>query len=311
MTLPTILIVDDEPQVIDLVCTVLTGDHDILFALDGQRALDLAIGESPDLILLDVTMPGRDGFEVCRALKQHPDTASIPVIFVTGRIDPEDETKGLEIGAVDYVSKPINPAILRARVRNHLELKQIRDHLARLASRDGLTGLYNRRHFDSALQQECDRVGRGFRPLSLLMIDVDHFKRYNDSMGHQAGDDCLRHVAAAIGQPLHRTTDLAARYGGEEFSVILPATGREDARRLAERIRQSVWAANLPHPESPFGRVSLSIGVATTPGDGRITPGALIAEADGHLYRAKEHGRNRTVATETETEVGAGADIGA
>ncbi|WP_019646527.1 diguanylate cyclase [Novispirillum itersonii] len=296
MTLPTVLIVDDEPHIIDIASGVLSADYDLLFALNGDRAIELATGQSPDLILLDVTMPGRDGFDVCRALKQHPDTASIPVIFVTGRIDPEDETRGLEIGAVDYVSKPITPAILRARVRNHLELKQIRDHLARLAMRDGLTGLFNRRHLDQTLQQECERVGRGGKDLSLLMIDVDHFKRYNDSMGHQAGDDCLRHVGAALQRPLHRKTDLAARYGGEEFVAVLPATSAGEAFRMAEAIRLSVWDAALPHPDSPFGRVSLSVGVATVSGGTRVTPDGLLGRADAALYRAKAEGRNRSVA---------------
>ena len=296
MTLPTVLIVDDEPHIIDIASGVLSADYDLLFALNGDRAIELATGQNPDLILLDVTMPGRDGFDVCRALKQHPDTASIPVIFVTGRIDPEDETRGLEIGAVDYVSKPITPAILRARVRNHLELKQIRDHLARLAMRDGLTGLFNRRHLDQTLQQECERVGRGGKDLSLLMIDVDHFKRYNDSMGHQAGDDCLRHVGAALQRPLHRKSDVAARYGGEEFVAVLPATSAGEAFRMAEAIRLSVWDAALPHPDSPFGRVSLSVGVATVSGGTRVTPDGLLGSADAALYRAKAEGRNRSVA---------------
>lgn len=296
MTLPTVLIVDDEPHIIDIASGVLSADYDLLFALNGDRAIELATGQSPDLILLDVTMPGRDGFDVCRALKQHPDTASIPVIFVTGRIDPEDETRGLEIGAVDYVSKPITPAILRARVRNHLELKQIRDHLARLASRDGLTGLFNRRHLDQTLQQECERVGRGGKDLSLLMIDVDHFKRYNDSMGHQAGDDCLRHVGAALQRPLHRKSDVAARYGGEEFVAVLPATSAGEAFSIAEAIRLSVWDAALPHPDSPFGRVSLCVGVATVSGGTRVTPDGLLGSADAALYRAKAEGRNRSVA---------------
>lgn len=296
MTLPTVLIVDDEPHIIDIASGVLSADYDLLFALNGDRAIELATGQSPDLILLDVTMPGRDGFDVCRALKQHPDTASIPVIFVTGRIDPEDETRGLEIGAVDYVSKPITPAILRARVRNHLELKQIRDHLARLAMRDGLTGLFNRRHLDQTLQQECERVSRGGKDLSLLMIDVDHFKRYNDSMGHQAGDDCLRHVGAALQRPLHRKSDVAARYGGEEFVAVLPATSAGEAFRMAEAIRLSVWDAALPHPDSPFGRVSLSVGVATVSGGTRVTPDGLLGSADAALYRAKAEGRNRSVA---------------
>lgn len=304
MSAPTILIVDDEPYNIDHISQVLSPDYDILFALEGEQALALAHSQGPDLILLDVTMPGRDGFDVCQALKQNPATATIPIIFVTGRIDPEDETRGLEIGAVDYVSKPITPAILRARVRNHLELKQTRDHLARLASRDGLTGLFNRRHFDSSLDQECQRAGRGTTPLSLLMIDVDYFKRYNDTMGHQAGDDALRRVAAEVLRPLHRATDLAARYGGEEFAVILPATGPEDARALAERILSAVRDAAVPHPTSPFGHLTLSIGLTSVPGGTPLHPEDLIARADENLYHAKDQGRNQVVSSCFEPQVG-------
>jgi PleD family two-component response regulator len=218
----TILIVDDETTNIEILAELLASDYDVIFATSGEEALAIVESARPDLILLDVMMPDIDGYEVCARLKKSASSKDISVIFITGLGDLEAETRGLSLGAVDYVTKPINPAVVRMRVRNHIELKIARDELARLAATDGLTGLANRRRFDQVLATECSRLRRSKGRLSLIMIDIDHFKAFNDTYGHVAGDGCLRQVGGAIGSVIHRTPDLAARYGGEEFSCILP-----------------------------------------------------------------------------------------
>ena len=180
---------------------------------------------SPDLVLLDIKMPGMDGYEVCRRLKQHATTRDIPVIFVTALGEEEDETRGLDAGAIDYITKPVSPRILRARVRAHLSAKDAQDRLAELSRIDELTGIANRRRFDEMLALEWRRNLRQRMPLSLVMCDIDYFKAFNDSHGHVAGDRCLRCVAVAVAGAMRRPTDLPARYGGEEFAALLSATG--------------------------------------------------------------------------------------
>jgi diguanylate cyclase (GGDEF)-like protein len=297
-----ILIVDDEPINVEILVTVFEEIYDIIVATQGEQALELAQTARPDLILLDVMMPGLDGYEVCARLKQDPDTADIPVIFVTGLGDKQAETDGLEAGAVDYVAKPISPLIVRRRVSNQIELKKARDRLAQMAVTDGLTGLANRRCFDQTLDLEGRRLRRGDGSLSLVMLDVDHFKAFNDTYGHIAGDDCLRAVSRAIQTSVGRATDLAARYGGEEFACILPATPLAGACELAGRIRDNVAALKIPHAASataPFVTVSLGVAsVTSTSSDGDIA--ALLATADTQLYRAKTAGRNRVASCAAE-----------
>ena len=291
-----ILVVDDEPANIELIADIFEHDYEVLFAMNGEKALEIAAAAAPDLILLDVMLPGMDGFEVCSRLKAEPLTRDIPVIFVTGLGDTAAETKGLELGAMDYITKPINPPVVRMRVRNQIELKQARDQLARLATTDGLTGLANRRRFDEVLAMEHARHVRSGAKLALIMLDIDHFKLFNDTYGHVRGDDCLRAVAKVLKTTLHRATDLAARYGGEEFACILPDTiPPHGAHAVAERIRREVAGLNIPHGNSPTaGHVTVSLGVITACCTQDSDPSALVSLADKQLYRAKTAGRNQT-----------------
>ncbi len=239
-------------------------------------------------------LPDLDGYAVCSELKGDPTTAEIPVIFVTALSDPRSEARGLEIGAVDYISKPFSPAIVRARVRNHLEIKRSRALLQKLAVTDSLTGLYNRRHFDQAIEYEAHRHLRRELPLSLVLLDVDHFKRYNDFYGHPAGDDCLRRVAAAIASALKRPADVAARIGGEEFACLLPETDQVGALAVAELIREAISALAIPHASSEVSDiVTASLGVASLAGSDQSGAARLCQLADTNLYRAKGNGRNR------------------
>lgn len=293
----TLLIVDDDAANIEMIFATLGDEYEILFARNGNQCLELARRALPDVILLDVMMPGMDGYAVCTHLKADARTAGIPVVFITGLGDVAAETRGLEVGAVDYVTKPISPAIVRLRVRNQIELKRAREKLQRLAVTDGLTGLANRRHFDVTLDIEIRRLSRSQAPLSLLMLDVDHFKLYNDAYGHVAGDECLRQVAATLAGVVSRAPDLAARYGGEEFAAILPETDHEGAVALAERLRARVAASELAHIASLVAQyVTVSVGIVTVRCTPLQTPSELIALADAQLYRAKHEGRNRVAA---------------
>jgi len=293
--LPRILVVDDEPANIELLAAVLQEDGEILFATSGVAALAVAGTERPDIILLDVVMPGIDGFEVCRRLKDNPETAQIPVIFVTALDQETDEEIGLNLGAVDYVSKPISAPITRARVRTHLELKRHRDRLSDLAYMDGLTAIANRRRFDDYAALEWRRARRHGRPLSVALIDVDEFKRFNDRYGHLEGDACLRRIAAVLRRTVQRPGDLLARYGGEEFVCLMPETPEEGARANAERMREAVAHLEIQHEgASAADRVTISIGVASAvEASGSFEE--LLAQADGNLFRAKAGGRNQVV----------------
>lgn len=292
----TVLIVDDQPSNVHLLASLLKSDYRILTATRGTKALELARGEQPpDLILLDVIMPDLDGYETCRQLKEEEVTRGIPVIFITGLDQDSDEEHGLNLGAADYISKPFNPAIVRARVRNQVNLKLRTDMLERISWQDGLTGIPNRRRFDQKLSEEWARAIRHDHALSLLMIDIDHFKLYNDHYGHGAGDDCLRRVARALADLPTRPPDLIARYGGEEFVAILPQTDTEGAARLAERMIAVVRELRIEHAQSEVASVvTLSIGGATHTQD---CPKGSVDElkhaADAALYRAKAGGRDQ------------------
>jgi len=303
-TKPTILIVDDTPTNIETLDEVLEDRYEILVATDGRRALEVAVGEKPDLVLLDIVMPGMDGFEVCRRLKSDPATWSIPVIFITAMSEVADEAAGLEVGAIDYIIKPFSPPIVRARVRNHLELKRHRDLLEHLSEVDGLTGIANRRRFDSSLASEWQRGTRSRSSLALLMLDVDEFKAYNDYYGHADGDQCLRRIAATMRGALRRPADLAARYGGEEFAGILPDTDMDAAAGMAERIRAGVEELAISHDRSWVAPVvTVSIGVASAVPRSDHEPLSLVARADVHLYRAKRSGCNRVCVEESDWQV--------
>jgi len=290
---PTILVVDDEPLYLELIADILRDDFRILVADEGMTGMEIAAKSVPQLILLDLMMPVIDGFEVYRCLKADARTREIPVIFISGVGDVVTETKGLRMGAVDYINKPINPDLVKARVNTQINLKLMRDKLLLLAATDGLTGLANRFHFDGMLAYEYARHLRSGEELALIMLDIDRFKAFNDTYGHISGDECLREVAKAMTKTVSRCTDLVARYGGEEFVVLLPDTSLRGAVIIAERIRNCISDLVLPQKAAHAGNVTASVGVVS----GRFLKGTsivdVLTEADIQLYRAKAGGRNR------------------
>ncbi|MGZ8190967.1 MAG: diguanylate cyclase [Methylococcaceae bacterium] len=291
-----LLIIDDEPINIRMLDGMLRDDYDIIVALNGIEALKRAfVTLPPDLILLDIQMNGIDGYEVCQRLKDNEITREIPVIFVTSMTDEEDERKGLELGAVDYIHKPYRPSIIKARLRNHMELKRQRDQLSRLSSLDALTGIANRRSFEDFLEQEWRRAVRLSEVMSLIFMDIDHFKKYNDNYGHVAGDECLKEISNILKTSLKRPIDLLARYGGEEFVCVLPRTDIQGALHIAEKIHEAILAKAIPHAFSDTSDcVTLSFGVASlNPVREQNIPSDLIIAADNMLYKAKIQGRNR------------------
>ena len=291
---PRLLVVDDQPINIQALYQAFSADHQVFMATGGEQALAMCAAKQPDLVLLDVVMPGMDGHEVCRRLKADPATRDLPVIFVTAHNDEAAETLGLELGAVDFISKPINPKIVRARVRTHLTLKAQSDLLRQWVYIDGLTGVYNRRHFDERLACEWGRAQRSHSPLSVVLLDVDFFKRYNDHYGHQAGDDCLRRIACALQEGLRRPADLVARYGGEEFVCVLPETDLDGAMTVAQELERRVRQLDMAHAHSEVASVvSVSLGVASRGDQASGDAGALLAQADMQLYKAKSTGRGR------------------
>lgn len=291
----TILLVDDDPSTIHVVGRMLVGLGQLRFATSGRGALQQLRSTPVDLVLLDAEMPGMDGYEVCAAMQADPDIAGTPVIFVTAHGAQEFELKGLETGAADFIVKPISEPLLLARVRTQLRIKRLTDELRSLATMDALTGVANRRSFDAALANEWRRCSRDRVPLGLLLVDVDHFKRFNDRLGHPAGDACLRAVAQALAAALQRPGDLAARYGGEEFALLLPGTSADGLRHVAERVLNGIAALGIPHPDSDCSAcVSVSIGgECVLPGEAGRLPEQLIAAADRALYAAKAEGRAR------------------
>ncbi|MGF7185863.1 diguanylate cyclase (GGDEF)-like protein [Desulfitispora alkaliphila] len=295
----TILIVDDSRTNIMTLAELLKDDWNIKVATSGKAALRIAEAKKqPDIILLDVMMPEMDGYEVCKRLKEAPETKDIPIIFVTAMDRVEDEEYGLSLGAIDYITKPYSPPLVKARVKNHLELKQYRDMLKETSMIDGLTGIPNRRRFDEALSMEWSRAARYGNSLSLVMIDIDHFKNYNDTYGHLEGDECLRKVAAAMQSIPKRNTDIVARWGGEEFACLLPDADEASANEIAEELRKKVMALQIPHESSQVSDVvTVSLGVATMVPQKGQQPDVLVKKADQALYNAKKSGRNR-VSTE-------------
>jgi diguanylate cyclase (GGDEF)-like protein len=295
MVKPTILIVDDMPINISVLYDLLQHDYQLKAATSGFDALAIAKGEDkPDLILLDVEMPEMDGYEVCKALKESAISKNIPIIFVTARNNPEDEEYGFNLGAVDYISKPFYPTIVKARVKTHIEMKLKSDRLEELSMIDGLTHIPNRRFFDESYAQRFKEATRDHTTLAVLMCDVDYFKDYNDHYGHGKGDDCLIKIASALQSTLKRPSDIVARYGGEEFVILLKEIDEEGAKNVARHLVESISALHLTHEYSSIAdEVTISVGLAfkTT----EDTPEQTLEKADEALYRAKESGRNRYV----------------
>lgn len=321
-----ILIVDDSSVNIGILLDILEKQgYKIRIATSGLLALKEVRNNPPDLILLDIILPDMNGYAVCRMLKADPDIQDIPIIFMSALEEVPDKVKAFEVGAVDYMTKPFEPVEMIARIETHLRLrslqvklqaqnrqlqKEIRERyiaetslkkanqeLQRLANLDGLTQVANRRLFDEAIAQEWQRLRREKLPLGLLLVDVDHFKNYNDYYGHLAGDDCLRQIARSLAQSVKRPADLVARYGGEEFAVILPNTKAEGAINVAQRLLENVYRLGIPHSRSGVSdRVTVSIGVSEMLPNSQQSPEDLIASADRALYQVKQKGRNGIIA---------------
>jgi diguanylate cyclase (GGDEF)-like protein len=318
-----VLVIDDSSLNLRIAVDYLgEAGFQVLVAQGGESGLRRARNEQPDLILLDVLMPGMDGFEACRCLKEDESTRHIPVIFMTALADTEDKVKAFGMGAVDYIIKPIQRAELLARITTHLRIKSLTQELQRqnqrlqqqaaalqaakeetelinrklqrLVNLDGLTQVANRRNFDATLKREWKRLGREQSPLSLLLFDIDYFKRYNDHYGHQAGDACLQKIAQMVKNLLKRQGDLVARYGGEEFAIVLPGIGPEGAIHMAETIKQAIAQLEIEHAQSEVSPwVTLSIGVCSVIPHPEVQPENLIGWADSALYQAKHDGRDR------------------
>jgi diguanylate cyclase (GGDEF)-like protein/hemerythrin-like metal-binding protein len=320
-----ILIVDDDLADIMILHEALQGQGQIRYATGGLDALKLLAGHPCDLVLLNANMPEMDGFAIFQAIQQ--DYPELPVLFVTGDSDVATEVRALESGARDFITKPINPLVVRARVGVHLQLKALYDRMFDLSNRDPLTGLANRRALDERVAQEWRRAARHGLPLGLIMIDIGHFKAYNDHYGHVQGDDCLRQVAETLVETVRRSGDLVARFGGEEFAVLLPGSDTATARALGEKIRAAVARRAVPHACSGTApEVTLSLGAASlwpmiTSSDrgGASAPSApageaglglahdLFERADRALYAAKAAGRNQVSVADADPATAATA----
>lgn len=305
-----ILIVDDEKMNLKVLTELLREDYTLVLAKNGEQALKFARQKPlPDLILLDVVMPEMGGHDVIRQLKEDPLTKEIPVIFVTALSSTGDEEQGLKLGAVDYITKPFSPPIVKMRIHNHIRFVHHHRLLDRLAYLDPLTEIANRRRFDQVLVKELSRAARNCTSLSVGMVDVDFFKQYNDQYGHAMGDRALYQIASSLKASLERPGDLVARYGGEEFALILPETDAPAAGRVAEKARRAVENEKIPHTiSSVSSHITVSAGTATVRFTGRAgeqlretrdgqtcehTVESLMLQADQHLYKAKQNGRNR------------------
>lgn len=291
-----ILVIDDNPEIIRVLTHLLSDYAEISFATSGNRGLVLASQLKPDLILLDMELPDTNGLALFYLLKADPMLTNIPVLFVTGGDSTELEVTVLEAGAMDYLTKPLRPQIVRARVSTQLALRKQTEQLRAMVNFDGLTGVFNRRYFDIALEQEIERQRRTGGYLSVAMVDVDYFKNYNDTLGHQQGDACLRTIAHALRAAMRHPGETLTRYGGEEFGVIAPDVGLQDAIHWGNRIQEKINELALPHPASTTGGiVTVSIGIASGVPTAELNAHHFVAVADKALYAAKQSGRNRHI----------------
>lgn len=299
---PIVLIIDDSPDVHRLLKARLrVEDLDVHAADNGAVGLEEARKLNPALILLDLDMPVMDGYEVLRALKDDQATQNIPVIILSGLQNSQDKVTAFDLGAADYITKPFDIAEVKVRVRSALRMQRLIQMLSQRAQIDGLSGLWNRRYFDSRWSEEVSRSQRHSRPLSVAILDLDNFKSINDSFGHPAGDAAIQATAKMIMAEI-RQSDVACRYGGEEFVLVLTDTGPVDATVLCERIRSSIEESSWPmHPDR---KITISIGVAGSNAACDATPDAWLHAADQNLYTAKRSGRNRTVCTELPPKSG-------
>ncbi len=302
-----ILVVDDNPDNLEIISTRLEfRGYQVVTAERGEAAIRIVNEERPDLMLLDIMMPDMDGYEVARRIRATEDLAYIPIIFVTARDSTEDKVTGLDAGADDYLTKPINFPELEARVRSMLRIKRLQDQLEEknreleeLSISDGLTGLYNHRHIHELLQEEFDRSKRSGEPVSVVMLDLDKFKAVNDTWGHQAGDRVLETLADILRETA-REVDRLGRYGGEEFIAVLPESDSEAAVTFAERVRDMVERQKFEIGEEEPLQMTISAGVATHPDDAPDGARRLVYFADQALYSAKNAGRNTVVRFDPE-----------
>ncbi|MFT5298844.1 MAG: diguanylate cyclase (GGDEF)-like protein [Colwellia sp.] len=292
----TILVIDDEKANLKILSELFKSKVNIILAKNGTQGIEKIIKFKPDLILLDIIMPGMSGFEVIMQLKKNEETSAIPVIFITGLTDVVDESQGLALGACDYIQKPFHIDIVRARVDLHLKLAEQRTQLEQLANLDSLTCVPNRRKFYEMFDLEWKMSVREKTPLSQIMIDIDYFKQYNDQYGHAAGDQALKKVAQVIFKQLKRPFDFVARYGGEEFAVLLPNTPAEDAFNIMESCRQAVEDLKIEHGKNTVSKyLTISIGGVNSFPTQLMCSAATFKLADDMLYKAKGKGRNCAV----------------
>lgn len=293
-----ILIVEDVRLNAQILVNVLKDDYDLMVANNGLEAMEMVREQMPDLILLDIIMPEMDGYAVCAELQSNPKTREIPILFLTALEGDQNEAYGLELGAMDYIRKPFSMPIVQTKIRNHLELKRYKDLLKRDSRIDGLTRVPNRRRFDEAFAEEKHRAIRSKKPLSVLMIDLDLFKVYNDTYGHLQGDDTLKLVAKTLHNTLQRPGDLLARWGGEEFVALLPETDCVGALAVAENLRLAIIELEIAHEASTVAKiVTVSIGAASALPGHIASYESLMQRADEAVYRAKDLGRNQVVAS--------------
>ena len=293
---PIILIVDDIASNIQILANILKDMYNIKVATNGENAIAIASKEpKPDLVLLDVIMPEMDGYEVCKQLKNDNHTKDIPIIFVTANNETVDEENGFNLGAVDYITKPVNPAIVKVRVKTQITIKQQQDELKLLASTDSMTKLYNRRYFSKIAEQSLELAKRENNELSIIMLDIDKFKNVNDTYGHQVGDDVIIQLARNI-MHAQRKSDISSRYGGEEFVLLLPNTNIDGAKILAEKLRQIVELSEIKFNETQILKYTISLGLASIDITNDKNIETALKKADDALYEAKENGRNQVVA---------------
>ncbi len=290
---PTVLLIDDSVEILRLLQVRLRSeDVNLITASTGMEGIRIAQERAPSLILLDLEMPVMDGFETLRALKDDNRTVNIPVIVISGSDDTVDKVSGFEFGAIDYVCKPFNLPELRARMRSALRIQQLMSMLEKRAQIDGLTGLWNRAYFDQRLEEEVASHLRTGRPFTLVLCDLDNFKKLNDTHGHPAGDAVLQTFAKQLDSTL-RKQDIACRYGGEEFAFLLRETHADQAKTLIDRVRETLEQTRWPrHPEH---RVTASFGVCDHPSGDASLPSCWLETADKALYQAKKMGRNRLI----------------
>lgn len=298
---PVILIVDDMVSNLMVLSDLLLSEYEVKIAKSAQKAFEVLqkCDNRVDLILLDIVMPQMDGYEMCKVLKDSDATKSIPVIFVTAKDDVQDEEYGLNIGAMDYITKPFNQTIVKLRVRNQIDMKLKSDMLETLSMYDGLTNIPNRRYFEKQLDALYRQNLRNGGVMSVMMIDIDFFKPYNDNYGHGKGDETLKKVAVALNNALGRGNDFVARYGGEEFVVLLDNSDTQNADEVAQKLLQSIRDLEIEHAYSKTAnKVTISIGIFTAKIDAQLDKESLLKRADEALYKAKDGGKDKAVAYE-------------